>query len=111
MALFVILASMARLPLWLVILVVFPDVLIVGGSLLYDTLTNTLRMEPLDIRKANTPARILLVAPVPVDLGFGLFAPDVTRVAVYVVAVLTLASGAACVWTWGRRAVVHEQDS
>lgn len=107
-AVFVTLGSLGRVPLWLVILIVFRDALIVGGAMLYHTLTHALRMEPLRISKVNTGAQILLAGLILAHLGLGLFAPDVTRFAMYIVASLTLASGAAYVWTWGQRVFAYE---
>src|SRR4029079_16626289 len=47
---------------WLVILIVFRDLLIVGGGLVYATMTRTLRMQPLFISKLNTALQIVLAA-------------------------------------------------
>ena len=47
---------------WLVILIVFRDVLIIGGAILYQTLTQSLTMQPLWISKINTVAQIMLAA-------------------------------------------------
>ena len=47
---------------WLVILIVFRDVLIIGGAILYQTLTQALTMQPLWISKINTVAQIMLAA-------------------------------------------------
>jgi cardiolipin synthase len=110
-AVFVTLGLMGRMPLWLVFLVVFRDILIVGGALLYHTLTHALRMEPLWISKANTTAQLLLAGLILAHLGLGVFAPDVTRIAMYVVAALTVLSGASYIWTWGRRAMAYEHHS
>lgn len=110
-AIFLTLGSMERVPLWLVFLIVFRDILIVGGALLYHTLTHALRMEPLIVSKINTMAQILLAGLFLFDLSFGLFAPQIARAAMYIVAGLTLISGAAYVWTWGKRAFAFEHDS
>lgn len=110
-AVFVTLGMMDRMPMWLVFLVVFRDILIVGGALLYHTLTHALRMEPLWISKANTTAQLLLAGLILAHLGLGVVAPDVTRIAMHVVAALTLVSGASYIWTWGRRAMAYEHHS
>jgi cardiolipin synthase len=49
------------LPNWLVILVVFRDVMIIGGFVLIQTLAATSRFDPLYISKINTLAQIALV--------------------------------------------------
>ena len=48
------------LPIWLVILVVFRDIVIVGGALIFHTVTQSLSMRPLMISKVNTVAQLLL---------------------------------------------------
>lgn len=110
-AVFITLGTGGHVPLWLVFLVAFRDILIVGGALLYQTLTQSLRMEPLRVSKLNTGAQILLVGLVLADLGLGIGTPAVSALATYAVAALTLASGAAYVWTWGRRAFAFEHET
>lgn len=107
-AVYVSLGHMDELPMWLVILIVFRDVLIVGGALLYQTLTQALEMQPLTISKANTTAQIVLIALVLAELGLGIALPPVTSLLVYLVAATTLASGGAYIWTWGRRMFAYE---
>lgn len=104
------LGSAGALPMWLVILIVSRDILIVGGALLYHTLTRGLSMRPLRISKANTLAQVALVGVVLAELGLGVVAPVASRVLVVVVAATTVASGAAYVWTWGRLALEWEDD-
>ena len=48
------------LPTWLVILVVFRDILIVGGALLFQTVTQSLTMQPLMISKINTVLQLVI---------------------------------------------------
>lgn len=110
-AVFVTLGWLGSVPLWLVFLVVFRDILIVGGALLYHTLTHALRMEPLWISKINTTAQLLLAGLILAHLGLGVFAPDVARIGMYIVAALTFLSGANYVWTWGKRAMAYEHHS
>lgn len=109
-AVFLSLGHMGQVPVWLVILIVFRDALIVVGAMLYQTLTQALRMEPLRISKANTAAQITLIALVLAKLGLGLAIENVTTAAFYFVAAMTFASGAAYVWTWGRRIFALEDS-
>lgn len=97
-----------HLPAWLVILVVFRDVLIVGGAILYQVITNTLTMEPILISKVNTTAQILLAGWVLGDLGLGLDARWVAEILIYIVGVTTVASGGVYVWSFGKRAMSME---
>ena len=54
---YVALGSLGHIPLWLVILIVFRDLLIIAGPLLFQTLTHSLTMEPLFVSKVNTVAQ------------------------------------------------------
>lgn len=91
------------LPDWLVILVVFRDVLIIGGALLIHTLTDqTMRIEPLFVSKLNTVMQILLVVVVLAALGFGLDDHGLKPVLVGVTAITTILSGAAYIARWIR---------
>ena len=98
------LGSNGLLELWLVILVIFRDLLIVGGALLFRLLTRSLDMEPLMISKVNTVAQIVLAAVVLGDIGLDLGLAMIVDALVLVVAATTLASGAAYVVQWTRRA-------
>ena len=92
-----------EMPKWLVILVVFRDVLIVGGAILYQTLTQRLKMEPLFISKVNTTAQIALAALILAQLGLGFDSHGVDQLLIYAVAATTLLSGGAYVVRWGWR--------
>ena len=85
---------------WLVILIVFRDLLIIGGALLYATMTRALRMQPLLISKLNTALQIVLAAVLLAKAGYG-FADGFTEILIHVVAATTILSGAAYVMKWG----------
>ncbi len=108
-AAFLTLGHMEHIPLWLVILIVFRDVVIVGGAILYHTLTQALKMEPLFISKLNTAAQIIFVGLVLAKLGVGITATAITEIGAYIVALTTVASGGAYVWKWGKRAFAYEE--
>ena len=61
-SMYVALAVVRILPDWLAILVVFRDVLIVGGVLLLSLLGNAVAVRPLLISKLNTALQLALVA-------------------------------------------------
>lgn len=111
MAVFITLGSLEHIAIWLVILIVFRDLLIIGGALLFQTLTLSLRMEPLLISKANTCAQIVLAGFVLARLGLDVSGGLVETALVYIVAATTLASGAAYVVKWGLRISTYERDS
>ncbi|MCW9040454.1 MAG: CDP-alcohol phosphatidyltransferase family protein, partial [Rhodospirillales bacterium] len=98
------------LPSWLVILVVFRDLLIVGGAILFETLTHSLEMDPLKISKINTFAQIVLAATVLFSLSHDYPGAAFVEGMAYVVAVTTVASGAAYVFKWGKRAIFMEGE-
>lgn len=93
---------------WLVIIVVFRDIIIVGGAILYQTLTQSLKMQPLFISKINTVAQIGLAALLLARLGAGFEDYGLTGYLVYAVAATTIVSGLAYVFVWGRRLVGME---
>lgn len=99
---YVTLGLLGRLPDWLVILVVFRDILIVGGVLALYVLGEKPAIAPLFISKFNTAAQIVLAALALGLSGYRIDAPCVLDAAVAAVAVTTLASGVAYVLRWGR---------
>ena len=101
---FVVLGYLHHLPNWLVILVVFRDMIIIGGALLVLTLTGKLAIRPLVVSKLNTVAQFVLPAYVLAELGVGINEAWVVRVLIFLVAATTTVSGAAYVVTWTRNA-------
>jgi cardiolipin synthase len=100
---YVTLAAVDELPDWLAILVVFRDLVIVGGVLVLAVLGQAVAIRPLYVSKLNTALQILLVALTLLLAGFGLAAPIAMLVLIWAVAATTLASGAAYVWITVRR--------
>lgn len=101
-SMFVTLGISHVLPNWLVILVVFRDLLIVGGFMLAVALTQPIRWEPLVISKLNTALQIALVAAVLGRLGLGVMDGGLVDGLVYAVAVTTVLSGTAYLVRWAR---------
>lgn len=99
---YVTLAAVEVLPAWLAILVVFRDVLIVGGVVALSVLGQGVAIRPLYVSKLNTVLQILLVAICLLQSGFGVGIPGLTDLLVWCVAGTTLASGAAYVWNTAR---------
>lgn len=96
------LAAVDVLPDWLAILVVFRDVLIVGGILLMAVLGHETTIQPLYVSKLNTVLQIVLVSVALLQSGFGVGTPMLMTVLVWCVACTTLVSGAAYVWNTAR---------
>ncbi len=107
---YVALAQVDHIATWLVFLVVFRDILIVSGALLFHTITQSLKMKPLFISKVNTVAQIALATVVLSELGLGLSMAYLSEALVYIVVLTTFVSGAAYVYKWGTMAVSMERD-
>ena len=109
-ALFILGGYMDFLPVWLVILVVFRDVMIVGGALLFHTIVQSVAMPPLAVSKLNTVLQIVLVAAALAFRGYELDLAPVQAILEYAVAATTLASGGAYLVKWSRWAAAIEED-
>ncbi len=100
---YVTLAAIGVLPDWLAILVVFRDLLIVGGVLVLWAIGLPPRIKPIFISKANTAIQIALAALALLLAGFGLSAPVLLDAMIWGVAATTFASGVAYVVQAARR--------
>ena len=96
-SMYVTLAAVNVVPSWLAILVVFRDLLIVGGVVILAVLGHGVAIRPLYISKLNTVMQIVLIGVVLLQGGFGLGIPRLADVLTWCVAATTLASGAAYV--------------
>ncbi len=94
---YVTLAAIGGLPDWLAMLVVFRDLLIVGGVLVLWVLGQPPRIRPLLVSKLNTCLQIALAALALLVAGFGLGADLLLTGLIWAVALTTLASGLAYV--------------
>jgi len=88
---------------WLVSLVIFRDLIIVIGTLLYRKFIGTEKLKPLFISKLNTVLQILLVLLVMFSQIVNL-SPLIVDSLLWSVVVTTLMSGYAYIHIWGRRA-------
>jgi len=96
---------------WLVILVVFRDLIIIGGALLFETVTHSLTMQPLMISKINTLSQIVLVGVVLGGLGLSVDTTPWWPLLTWVTAATTVLSGAVYMVKWTRKvsAVEHTE--
>jgi len=90
---FITLGVQGHLESWLVILVVFRDVMIVGAVVLFQTMVRSLEMDPLFISKVNTLAQIILAALVLGAEGYNVDMGLFMEMMIGIVAVTTMASG------------------
>jgi cardiolipin synthase len=101
-SMYVTLAAVNELPDWIAILVVFRDVVIVGGVIVLSVLGMPVTLRPLYVSKLNTALQIVLVAVTLLLAGFGLHALLAKQVLIWLVGLTTLGSGAAYVWKAAR---------
>jgi len=97
---FIVLTVMNYLPFWLLVVVAFRDIVIVGGYLLLVTLEGNVKMSPSLISKLNTVLQICLVAAVLIQLGVGLSLGRVVPALIVMVTVTSVLSGIHYVWVW-----------
>jgi cardiolipin synthase (CMP-forming) len=95
---------------WLVVLVVFRDIMIVGGFLLIHALaTEPKPFQPLFVSKINTGVQVALVGYVLARRGFGADAGPADFVLSIAVAATTLVSGLTYLVRWARILARSEQ--
>ena len=99
---YVTLAVVDEIPVWLTILIVSRDVLIVGAVVLSWMLSAPTVVKPLAISKVNTVLQIVLAVVVLGGLGFGLNLGWLPMALVYIVAALTVLSAAMYLVDWVR---------
>jgi cardiolipin synthase len=96
-SMFITLAAVGLLPLWLAIMVVFRDGMIIGGIGLLRLLGNAVMIRPLVVSKLNSVAQIALVGITLAEAGFAVHPPEVRTALIGLVALTTLISGGAYV--------------
>jgi len=101
-SLFVTLGLAGHLPNWLVIMVVFRDLLIVGGFLLATALKEPINWRPLMVSKVNTTLQLVLIAVLLGSLAFNVDDRGVIAALTYLVAATTVLSGGGYIARWGR---------
>ena len=94
---FVTLGAMGVLPDWLAILVVFRDLVILGGVAVLWGMGHRIRIRPLFVSKLNTALQIVLVGVALLLAALRVEAPVLLEILVWTVAATTLGSGAAYV--------------
>ncbi len=98
---YVMLTLLGHIPFWLMLSVVFRDLLIVGGYLAYSSLVGTVQMRPSPVSKLNTVFQIGLIGLILAQQAGVLDLPGFIQLLVFLVLVTTVASGAHYVWIWG----------
>jgi cardiolipin synthase len=102
---FLVLGARELIPIWLVLAVVFRDLVIVSGAVLYNYQVEAVEAAPIPVSKLNTLLQILLVVavitnaaplPLPAALLSGL---------TWACFITVIISGAQYVWIWTRKAM------
>jgi cardiolipin synthase len=96
---YVMLTLLGHIPFWLVLVVVFRDLLIVGGYMLYTSHAGPVKMRPSILSKLNTLMQIALVTVILAQQAAGL-AWLLADVLIYAVLATTVVSGAHYLWSW-----------
>ena len=106
--LFIALGIQGYIAAWIVILVVFRDLLIVGGALMFHTITHSLEMAPLKISKINTVVQFGFVVGILGIEGYAIDVDGVRPTLPFFVALTTIWSGTAYVYLWTRKVSEYE---
>lgn len=88
---------------WFVILVVFRDLLIIGGAVILRLVTGELDLRPTRISKVNTAVQIMLAVLVVAQLAFALQLTPYLTPLTWLVAATTTLSGVVYLAIWGQR--------
>jgi cardiolipin synthase len=101
---FITLAWVGQIPVWLATAVILRDVVIFGGAVAYNFLIEPLQGEPSRISKLNTALELMFLFFVLSHAGFGWPEPITLTVLGASILVTVVISGADYVWSWSRRA-------
>ncbi|MEW8534357.1 MAG: CDP-alcohol phosphatidyltransferase family protein [Candidatus Thiodiazotropha endolucinida] len=104
MSSFLVLGGLGLIPVWLVILVIFRDLTIMGGALYYNFSVEELDANPSLISKLNTLLQIVLVLLVVTNAGPFTLPSQLLTWLTWVTGFTTLVSGIAYVWVWTNKA-------
>lgn len=98
---FIALVLVHLVPFWLVVLVIFRDLMIMGAVAIAWLMNNPIAIEPLKVSKANTAAQIVAVATTLAVKGYMIVLPDMVLTGLHgLVAALTVVSVAAYFARW-----------
>jgi len=105
---YTVLAWIGLLPVWLLLLVLTRDLLIVSGAVVYNFRIKRLEADPTLISKLNTLLQILLVLLVIIQQAVGWGEQRWIDWLIYAVTISVIWSGLDYVFTWTRRARLHQ---
>jgi len=107
---YIMLSLIGVIPFWLMVIVVFRDLIIVGGYLLMVLFFGSVKMQPLIVSKINTFTQIsyivLVLGALTIDYNLSM----VQTMLNYAVLSTTVVSGLAYVYIWSVKATVNDQS-
>ena len=98
---YIMLAILQDIPFWLLVVVMFRDLVIVVGFLVLVTLRDDVKMIPTYISKINTFLQIALMVTVLMEKAAWLVIPLLVDTLIIGVLITTVISGIQYVWLWG----------
>lgn len=101
---YVMLSLMELIPFWLVVTVVFRDLVIIVGYLIMEIFFGAITMQPLRISKVNTVVQIAFVIVVLLSLACAIDLSGLIYASTYLVFITSVWSGAAYVYIWSIKA-------
>lgn len=107
---YVTLGHQGLIDLLVVVLVVFRDLMIVGGVFLLFIFRNQTKVEPILVSKFNTGAQLVLVTIVLAEVGNEFTIPVLDLMLSYLVIGTTIVSGAWYLVRWGRQMASVEES-
>ena len=107
---YIMLAILGDIPFWLLIVVMFRDLVIVAGYLVFVAMGEKLPMRPIITSKINTFMQISLMVVVLMEKSGFLQLPMITDILVFGVLITTIVSGIQYVWVWGIRREFGEAE-
>lgn len=106
-ACFLVLGSIGLIPVWLVMAVIFRDLVIVGGAVLYHYGVEELEAAPLLSSKLNTLVQLVLLVATIMHAGPVPLPEWVIDTLVFSCLATVLVSGVQYVWVWSRKAIAR----
>ena len=104
LAVTLVLASQALIPVWLAVAIVVRDVVIVGGAVAFHFIVGRVEMAPSWLSKFNTVLEFCVLSALLADAAQAIEVTALLPPLFVLVMATILGSGAHYVWVWGRRA-------
>ena len=108
---YIMLAILQDIPFYLLIVVMFRDLVIVAGYLILVNMGESIPMRPLYSSKVNTFLQITLMIAVLLEKALWLTLPWLVDCLIIGVVITTIISGVQYVWSWGIRREYNEDSA